>query len=605
MKLLDTFKNIVNDIAPDICWFTTFNLNLELVEKYLLTAIVGKEPSELKRAEDYEALNLELNKLNVKIWYDYRALDLKQGKRTTVDLHPIQPSEILESNNQEPIFHPKVIFLKGAETAYLITGSFNLSIAGWSSNRECIVIKEIKNKENALQIIEFFRKLNSDLPDFNKLTKWANQLLEEKPTWKFAHNFNTDNILNEIKGNELNIWSPFFSKSTVDLMNDIKKIGFNKINLVPDISQSQKIRIIPSEFEKLIGDDSIQIQIDTNCYKEKQTLFHAKVWLSENKIAIGSWNCSYRALGINIPSNQKNIEAGIIESISPKNRTSLLRNLKNIAINTISGTDEIDIDNEWEESLNAYNMSCDIIANWETFQYKIVLKEPDTKYTVALPHNPNIRYPLNKINGLSFIDDFNRVLKNKLFSIYNSKEQIVFIGYLNEIGKLKRPTDGYVSFYDLFESLTINPLSGTDKSRVKYQFDEEDNIGSEKEELPFFAYSGYESYYLMFVALQKLLDTINENSNNQLKLENLGYRLPSSLINIKSLFNTSLQKLLEDKIEDDMLFHYFMAMEINECIKLFNRYSENKLEPIAIVQFEKLLKFDSKDLKFIKKALTV
>ncbi len=605
MKLLDTFKNIVNDISPDICWFTTFNINLELVEKYLLTAIVGKEPSELKRAEDYEALNFELNKFNVKIWYDYRALDLKQGKRTTVDLYPIQTSVLLKSNTQEPIFHPKVIFLKGTDGAYLITGSFNLTIAGWSSNRECIVIKEIKNKENGLQIVDFFRNLNSDLPDLNKLTKWANQLSEEKSTWKFAHNFNTDNILNEIKGKELSIWSPYFSKSTVDLMNDIKKIGFNKINLIPDISQSQKIRIIPVELEKLIKDDSIQIQIDTNCNKEKQALFHAKVWLSENKIAVGSWNCSYRALGIKTPLNEKNIEAGVIDIINSKQRAALLLNLKNIAVNTISGTEEVEMNNEWKESLNAYSMSCNIMANWETFKYEMVLEEKDTKYTVALPHNPNIRYPLNKISSLSFIDGFNRVLKNKLFTIYNTKEEIVFIGYLNEIGKIKRPTDGYVSFYDLFESLTINPLAGTNKSRVKYQFEEEDNNGSEKEELPFFAYSGYESYYLMFVALQKLLDTISENKSNPLKLEDLGYRLPSSLINIKSLFDTSFQKLLEEKKEDDMLFHYFMAMEINGCIKLFNKFSENKLDEILLVQFVKSLKLDSKDLKFITKAMTV
>lgn len=108
MKLLNTFKHIIDDISPEICWFTTFNLNVELLEKYVLTAIVGKEPSELKRAEDYEALNIELNseirKLNVKVWYDHRALDLKQGKRTTVDLYSVDPSEILGSNTKEPIF---------------------------------------------------------------------------------------------------------------------------------------------------------------------------------------------------------------------------------------------------------------------------------------------------------------------------------------------------------------------------------------------------------------------------------------------------------------------------------------------------------------------
>lgn len=605
MKLLDTFKHIVDDIAPELCWFTTFNLNVELVEKYVLTAITGKEPGELKRAEDYEALNLDLNKFNIKIWYDYRALDLKHGKRTTVDLYPVQASLILNSSTQEPIFHPKVIFLKGAHTAYLITGSFNLSIAGWSSNRECIAVKEIKNKENALQIVDFFKQLNPALSELKILTKWANQLPDEKATWKFAHNFNTTNILNEIKGNELNIWSPYFSKSTAELMVDIKKSGFSKINLIPDISISQKVKIIPKELEKLQQDEAIQIQIDQNINKGKQTLFHAKVWLSENKIAIGSWNCSYRALGIKTASNEKNIEAGIIEPISVKLRTALLQSLRPIAGNTISGTDEADMDNEWKEVLKTYTMSCDIIANWESFQYQLEWDDRDNNFTVALPHEQNKRYQLNAINGLSFLDGFNRMLKNKLFTIYNTQNEVVFVGYLNEVGKLKRPTEGYVSFYDLFESLTINPLGNTTKARVKYQFDEEDNKGSEKEDLPFFAYSGHESYYLMFVAFQKLSDTINDNQTSKQKLEDLGYRLPGSLINIKSLFNTSFQKVLEEKKEDDLLFHYFMAMDINECIQLFNRYSENPLEIIFIGQFEQLLKMDRKDLKFVKKAMTV
>ena len=605
MKLLNTFKNIVDDISPEICWFTTFNLNVELLEKYVLTAIAGKEPSELKRAEDYEALNLDLNKFNIKIWYDHRAMDLKQGKRTTVDLYSVEASKVLGSNSNEPIFHPKVIFLKGAKSAYLITGSFNLTIAGWSSNRECAVVKEITNKENAFQVIDFFTKLKPKQSDLTALNKWANGLLAEKATWKFAHNFNTPNLITEIKGNELHVWSPYFSKNATELLNEIKKLGFSKINLIPDISQSQKVKITPVELKKLQADKAIQIKVDQNINKEKQSLFHAKVWLSDTKIAVGSWNCSYRALGIKTSATEKNIEAGIIEPINTKQRTALLSNLKDIDTNSIFGTEEVEMDNEWKEVLKAYSMSCDIVANWETFTYETEFDQTETGYTVALPHDLNKRYSLHKLNGLSFIDGFNRLLKNKLFTVYNLKNEVVFVGYLNEQGKLKRPVDGYVSFYDLFESLTIDPLAGTNKSRTKYQHDEEDNNGSEKEELPFFTYSGHESYYLMFVAFQKLIDTIEANNANSQKLEDLGFRLPSSLINIKTLFDNSFKKVTEEKKEDDLLFHYFMAMEINECITLFNDYYEKQVTPIDVNQFIHLLKMDNKDLSFIKKAMAV
>jgi hypothetical protein len=605
MKLLNVFKNLIEEIQPEICWFTTFNMNLELVEKYILTAIAGKDSSELKRAEDFEALNLELDKLNIKIWYDYRALDLKQAKRTTVDIFPIETSLLLESNNQDSIFHPKVIFLKGAKGAYLIAGSFNLTIAGWSSNRESIIIKEIKIKENAFQVIEFFQNLKVEYSDIIKLSKWANQLPNIKSTWKFINNFNTDSFLEEIKGKEIFIWSPYFSKNTSDLLNQIKKIGFESINLIPDINQAQKVKISPSELISIADDPAIKIQNDTNIIKEKQPLFHAKVWLSETKIAVGSWNCSYKATGIKTASKDRNVEAGIIDSINEKQRDKLLSSLKAISIDNINGTTTDELDKEWSNSLSAFTMSCEICANWETFEYEFQFEDGYNDYSVELPHNLKQKYSLAEVNQLSFIDSFNRILKNKLFTVYNANNEIAFVGYLNESGKQKRPVDGYISFYDLFESLSTNPLERTNKTRVKYQLDEEDEIGSEKEELPFFTYKGHESFYLMFVAFQKLLDTLEGNKQNIQKIEDLGYRLPSSLINIKSLFNTSLNKLLESISEDDLLFHYFMAMEINACIETFNRVSVRPMELLNIDKLQTLLKLDTKDLKFIKKAMTI
>lgn len=605
MKLLSIFKNIVDNIQPDLCWFTTFNLNIELVERYVLPILTGKDSNELKRAEDFEALNLELDELNIKIWYDYRALDLKQGKRTTVDIFPVQTSTILKTNSIDSIFHPKIIFLKGKQTAYLITGSFNLTIAGWSCNRESIIIKEVKNKDNALQILNFFQKLNISNNDSNKILKWANQLPDNKSKWKFSHNFNTSNLIQEIKGNELHIWSPYFSKNTSELLNEIKQIGFEKINLIPDINQAQKVRITPIELKNISSDESFEIYTDSNINREKQNLFHAKVWLTESKIAIGSWNCSFKATGINTPFENRNIEAGIIDLIGSSQRNRLLSYLQNKKMDTIIGTSVEDLDSDWQNALNSYTMSCEINANWETFEYEIKVEEKYNKYTIALPHNSNQRFSIIDVNKLSFLDGFNRILKNKLFTIYNTSNEVAFIGYINEIGKKKRPVEGYVSLYDLFESLTVDPLVNTNKTRVKYLLDAENENGSEKEEIPFFAYKGHESYYMMFVAFQKLLDTIQENKSDEQKLEELGYRLPSSLINIKTLFNYSFIKALEEKQEDDILFHYFMAMEINSCIQYFNTVSSKPIDLIVTEQFLKLLKLDNKDLKFIKKAMTV
>lgn len=599
MKLFSAYKYIVQEIKPNLAWFTTFNLNIELVERFLLPCLAGKEPSELRTAEDYEALNLEIKDYNIKVWYDFKAISFQNDKRTTIDIEAVDAGSLLQSQTSDLIFHPKVIFLKGDKSAYLIVGSANLSVAAWHSNRECFLIKEVVSKRNASEIIHFFQSMNSSQKGIKDLQKWASTLPDRDTGWSFKHNFNIQsNLLNELQPKKLTIWSPYFSKETSKLINEFKKIGISEITLVPDIDQSGKVRIIPQELEILKKDAAIAICKDKS-KQEEQSLVHAKVWLTERSIAIGSWNCSFRATGIGTTPNQRNIEAGIISSILSKENNALMNNLSPVAYNSISGIVEEELDEEWVNGIQNYSMSCQIIADWETFTYEVIEQEFKEKYWVSLPDAPNYKVEFSNLKGRSFQKNHLNVLKNKSFTVFNDNGELVYAGYIIEHGKANRPPTSYVSLLDLFESLIIDPLGETTKKRVRYNLDEEDS-DTDNESIPFFSYSGHESNYMMFVSFQKLQDSICANNNNPIKLDALGFRLPGSIININTLVYESVKKSMTDGNEDDLVFHYFLCTEVNRCTDLFNQYSLKKIEKINMNALSAKLNLSKQDIRFLK-----
>jgi hypothetical protein len=599
MKLFSAYKNIVAEIKPNLVWFTTFNLNIELVERFLLPCLVGKEPSELRTAEDYEALNLEIKDYNIKVWHDFKAISFQNDKRTTIDIEAVDAGSLLQNQTNDLIFHPKVIFLKGDKSAYIIVGSANLSVAAWHSNRECFLIKEVFSKKNALEIIQFFQSINPSQKGIKDLQKWGNTLTDIDTGWSFRHNFNMQsNLLNELSAKKLTVWSPYFSKETSKLINELKKMGISEITLVPDIDQSGKVRIIPQELQILKNDVAIAICKDES-KQEAQGLVHAKIWLTEKSIAIGSWNCSFRATGISTAPNQRNIEAGIIADILSKENKALLNNLTPVAYNSISGIVEEELDAEWASGLQNYSMTCQIVADWETFTYEVIEQEFKEKYWVCLPDAPNNKVELSNLKGRSFLKHHLNVLKNKLFTVYNDKGELVYAGYIIEQGKANRPPTSYISLLDLFESLIIDPLGETTQKRVRYSLDEE-NTDTDNDTIPFFSYSGHESNYMMFVSFQKLQDSIYANSTNAIKLDALGFRLPGSIINIITLVDESVKKSLVEGKEDDLLFHYFLCTEVNQCIDLFNDYSLKKIEKINMNELSAKLNLSKQDNRFLK-----
>ncbi len=202
---------------------------------------------------------------------------------------------------------------------------------------------------------------------------------------------------------------------------------------------------------------------------------------------------------------------------------------------------------------------------------------------------------------MSFRANYRKVLKDKSFVVFDKSGKEVYHGFLLEDNKDRRPVYGYVSLIELFESLVQNPSGETVNKKVNYHLEEEEDqlIGSYRESV--FNYKGSHSYYLMFVSFQKLFDKILESASDPIKLDSLGFRLPGSLLKITELVNESLEKTITEKVEDSLLFHWYLINELNRCITEFNVNSENELQTIDTRTLNELLLFDEQDRKFISK----
>ena len=612
MKLYQKYKEAIRQIGKvELAWFTTFNLDPDLTERFLLSALVGMEASQLKTAEDYEAMNYDLNELDIRILYDYRALNLNSPKRTSVDFIPVNPAEKLKKDKGS-IFHPKVIFLKGEHGAYLITGSANLSISAWSSNKESVLIKKIESRKNAGQIITFFRKLGVKY----NLNKWVNSLSDIQTDWDFVHSLEPDfnlfkKLTDDSSSRALTIWSPYFAKNTLKLLERIKTYGFTKLTIVPNVNEAGKVSIEQTELQRIIEADGIAIKHFINSGEEQQPMHHAKVWLTEDKLAVGSWNCSFVATGEG-KRKQNNIEAGIIVNIKSANVASTLNKsiISYKADATPQGQTDDELKQEWEDVLNNFEHSIIIGANWERFVYEFDSSRfPEADYRAYLPDKPNEAVSLNSVNGRSFHKRYTSVLKNKFYTVVNAKGEEVFKGYLQESGKKQRPVYTYVKLPDLFESLIKHPARETPNKVCRYKLSSEEGEDLQAE-IQITEQQATNSYYIMFVSFQNLYDEIKSNADNKTMLDRLGYRLPGSLINIRQLVAETISNTVKsddfnpEKEQDKLLYYYFIIQEVNRCIGLFNDYADIRLDKIARdLQEEvvKLINFSPNDIKFINK----
>ena len=333
MKLLKEFtEQIVKFETLKKVWLTSFNINIEFIEKYVLPAVLRMEVP--KTRMDYEALQVELNNsgIDFRVFCDKRFMGLEGNKRTAIPIYGISPGASASFEDRgftkNNVFHAKVVYLEGGrgEPSIIGSGSANLTFDGWGRNQEVFHFYEIVSLPVQRSIRQFFEAVFENLgyeQGYNPMASRKN--LERDSKISFCHSFQNTSFLDQLYGDkgigELSVWSPYFPKDLAAFIERLKEYLEEpdlKINIVPDRVEGQYLRTEWSDsIEKKIKAKEIDFFKTPSPPDDRSSLCHAKVWKTKHHLAIGSWN--FTNAGSNIPMSAEadfqttsNIEAGFI-----------------------------------------------------------------------------------------------------------------------------------------------------------------------------------------------------------------------------------------------------------------------------------------------------
>ena len=618
-KLYRQFSKLRDTIGEvKLAWFTTFNLDISFFEKFLLSKLAQVDYESMKTIKDYEALNdtlftEEINEkaVDIRVFYDFRAIHLKEIKKTCVPTIGVDPS-IFGEKFKGGVFHPKVTLLvNNKNEGFLIVGSANLSFGGWARNSESILVKKIEDRENANRATNFFLKLINDKPGeelLREINKIWQQNLEKEADWLFVDSFQEKGLIETISVDEksLHVWSPYFS-------NDIETVvskqfaSASTISIIPDINEMGQIRIEEGVLDTLHNEKRIKILRDARYVDfDTKPMVHAKVWLTPDKLAIGSWN--FTSAGLNLNKQTNNIEAGIVSEISEQEFSNILSGCGLETRDDNSGMTQNDLMNERQDLLSDWKVSANIYADWKTFEYygdpvegisrgQYFLKLPGISKKLDLYEMQGQRY--------SFYEYHKDFLKDKLFNIYDGNDECVFIGVIIELNIESRPALGFDSMEDYLQAwLDGDPQKNKNNLEMQFSIDEEsgEEIIEEIKEKLSGDYSN--AWFTMFLSMGMLKKRVEEASLNQKEMKLLGYHIPGSITQLSDHLNLLNEQYEKGEASNSKAYIWFLINEGNEVIRLFNDLKGRIGQSIKRVsninlQFEKKLK--SKGSKWLEK----
>jgi len=547
MKLLEQLKEICDNNDISNAYFTTFSFSPEFFEKYIASTICRIDPVDITTIYSYEQINdaIQEYEKDIKVFYDPTGLNTQEIKRTCVDFIPIF-NKIPGFKHLKGVFHPKVclLFSKTSNKAWIITGSNNLTYSAWGKNRESFFIDEVSQK-NWRRLKSFFDKLlriganHKQLPD--------NISLKEKQYWEFVNTFFKDNhIMNTISNyeNEMYVWSPYFEK---DLLMLINKLNIKQLNIIPDTRIDGKIRITKDIIDKVPS--NIQFHHFKN--DDYSRLTHAKVWLTQEFCIIGSWNFSSAALeGINVEAGvivQKNISTyftdQIIEYTSPP-----------------VGLTEEEFEQEEAPKPSTYSTFCKVSADWKTREYQLTTYEEEDIEFVLPGGQRELLLKQEKCKNVDIMHPEN-LLNERKFSIYISKKSYTrpaFRGFITEKNQDFREPQSLISLNDIVEALITNNHKGTGKQKVYTGKDGEHDEGNE---IDFFIDEDINYHSLFF-----LTETIKLNIKNSKKQNDLYKIARKGVFSVEKILNIA-SKYINHQHDKKTVLCWFMYTELNTIRK--------------------------------------
>lgn len=581
MKLLEQFKEQLKDLGElRYVWFTSFNINLEFIESYLLPAVLEMDPP--KNRLDYEHFQLALSdrKIDFRIFCDKRFMQADQNKRTSIPVHGVSTAS-LENFSKDSLFHPKVIYLEDVHGKRILgAGSANLTLSGWGRNQEVFSFHEITTRDQQSSVKLFFDRVMENV-GINMKLRHRNNLPNDDMAWSFVHSFQNDTFLDQLfynsRSRDLMVWSAYLPK---DLSAFICKLVTEveledlKVHLVPDRVEGQYIRTSWSEKLKSMVDRSELTFYDNPTKRHDNVeLCHSKIWKLGSKLAMGSWN--FTRPGSNLYNGDtwdegSNIEAGVILSVPASWQEGVGQAIEmtpgNFASSELLEEEclevpellpfDIAVTFDWREQRYAFS------GNWN--EGNIVdgysIKVPNISKTIPLVWRPQKKV-LN-INS-RMVRSYEELLTEHRFEIFY-EGKVVHHGLITETNFSYRRAQAFESLGDLLDAFVFGGEPGPDDAipflpAINNNSSEDDsdvtdvqvNVDESGENI---------SYFRLFQATQQYAQTI-EAIKSVDELNGRIFTQPGCLLELVEKAKSKTKK------SESNVFDWFLANEVKSlCI---------------------------------------
>lgn len=647
-KMAEALKQQVQSIGTlKHAWFTSFNLNVDFFERHVLSALLGMDAP--RSRIDFELIQQKLNghvkegrrggvhvesQVDVKVFADQRMYDASDLKRTAIEIYGVNP-QLLDTSKKSPLdkstlFHPKVIFLQAEDgTAILGAGSANLTLSGWSTNQEVFTFNKIECQHQAEAVKAFFKPLFA-AQQIKHRFKFADKLRqEEEPSdWRFSHTLQhlsrgqLNPMLGELLLNSgdtrpsadkeqtnLVVWSPYFP---ADLAGFIERLGQLsderplRLHVIPDMVENQRMRTQwTSKLQQLIEQGDVRFHRNPIPKDERSDLCHAKVWMTDSKIAIGSWNFTTPGSNIIFSDNKSghlNIEAGVILE-NPQPIATIIEDPLVITQDNFMQTGELE--QHALEVVELLPLDMLVEFDWQTLTYHVSITKLDDELSwqsLAL-HLPDVKEPLRFdfahdqaccVLEHTLDNEPETLLVNHAYHLAWGLGQR-YLGFIIERNSMMRRVEQFESLDEIFNSLidgrelASNPnasLRGEILGNDTDWLDEQDAGSlSEKPSSPAL------SYFRMFQAMDAFEQRVQQLKSDQM-LEQYAFVVPGCLVEMS-------EKIRHELIENANVFNWYMKQEFNLLIETVAKKASNGQLKVRLRE----LRFKSSDSVIRSKGL--
>lgn len=580
MKLLDEFRQQVQGLGTlKRAWFTTFNLSIPFFETHVLPVLL--EADAPANRMDYENMQLQLAErdIDLRVFCDMRMMEADQLKRTAIPVHGVLPGRLdLERFGKESLFHPKVIFLEGANGRMVLgAGSANLSVSGWGQHQEAFTFRTVSSNEQYQQIKRFFEPLlkkTAGLGDTQSL-RVRRRFESGDVDWRFVHSLAGPSFLQlllaDTHAEQLTVWSPYFSRDLAGLLGKVRALAGADLRfyIVPDRVDNQRVRTKWTRaVGKLLDNGTLSFHDRPSPRASEIKMTHAKIWLATGqkaRLAIGSWNCTEpgsASFGI------RNVEAGILLDVPLT--TGILGSRLNLGANDFSSDDLLQKE---DLVVPPYPLPFELQVrfDWEQGNYEVKgwLHEEikGAGYHLRLPGVPervSLDWKSRRTGRTWLLETLEReladneaLLADHTYEVWRDGS-LEYRGLVQETGQAHRRTQVYDSLKDLLNDLVNGAKPGTSGiSRLRPILRHDDVPGDEPLAPAIAADGSGLSYFRLFHAFEQFRQRLRD-VDSRVELNRLLFVVPGSLQELVSKVNDQVATSGSGEV-----FNWFLVQEAN------------------------------------------